>query len=182
MILHQSLTARAVIIISLVAASLPPSLASGTEPAPLTTAAAVARSKVGPDDPPPPVRLDAIVTHRDVDGTIFLRDDTGSTFIAQQPSNPQLAAGERVQVEGVVHCGLLINGIRHARIEQLGVGPRPEPTPISPQQMKTGVLHYDWVVLEGVGRRWRRIGEEGGALSVNVADTVVEARLKHASA
>jgi signal transduction histidine kinase len=182
MILHQSLAARAVIIISLVAASLPPSLASGTEPIPLTTAAAVARSNVGPDDPAPPVRLDAVVTHRDADGTIFLRDDTGSTFISQQPTNPQLAAGERVQVEGVVHRGLLINGIRHARIEQLGVGPRPEPTPISPQQMKTGVLHYNWVRLEGVGRRWRRIGEEGGALSVNVAGTVVEARLEHAPA
>ena len=58
MILHQSLTARAAIIISLVTASLPPSLASGTEPAPLTTAAAVARSNVGPDDPPPQARLD----------------------------------------------------------------------------------------------------------------------------
>jgi signal transduction histidine kinase len=182
MILHQSLTTRVVIIVSLVAVSLPPASASASEPAPLTTAAAVARSKVGPDDPPPPVHLDAFVTHRDADGTIFLRDDTGSTFIAQQPSNPRLAAGERLHVEGVVHRGLLINGIRDPLIERLGVGPRPEPTPITPHQMATGVLHYDWVVLEGVGRRWRRTGEEGGTLSVNVAGTVVEARLEDAPA
>jgi signal transduction histidine kinase len=166
----------------LAAAAIAAPLFADDRAEPLTTAAAVARSNVGPDDPPPQVRLDAIVTHRDADGTIFLRDDTGSTFIAQQPSNPQLAAGERVQVEGVVHCGLLINGIRQARIEQLGVGSRPKPTPISPQQMATGVLHYDWVVLEGVGRRWRRTGEEGGTLSVNVTGTVVEARLEHAPA
>jgi signal transduction histidine kinase len=145
---------------------------------PLTTATAIARGDVRKDEEPPPVQLDAVVTHRDLGGTAFLRDDTGSTFIHPRPGTPQLVAGERVRVSGVVFVGLLINGIRDARIERLGVGPPPEPKPITPQQMTSGVLHYDWVSLEGIGRSWRRTGEGGGTLTLNVAETVVDARFE----
>jgi len=155
-------------------------MANVAEPPLLTTAAAIARSDVSRDQTPPRVQLDAIVTHRDADGTIFLRDDTGSTFISRPPRMPRLVPGMRVRVEGVVHIGVLINGIREARIEPLGVGPPPEPKPITPQEMATGGLHYDWVSLEGVGRRWRRSGAAAGTLAVNVAGSIVEARLEKA--
>lgn len=149
---------------------------------PLTTAAAILGSALAKGDTPPPVVLEAVVTHRDATGTIFLRDDTGATFIVSEPETPVLPSGERVRVEGVVHRGLFINGIRHSRIERLGGGPRPEPKPITPQQLAGGGLHYEWVAVEGVGRRWRATKDGGGTLTVNVADGLVEARLERAGA
>ncbi|MFM8704333.1 MAG: hypothetical protein ACKOHG_10830, partial [Planctomycetia bacterium] len=43
--------------------------AAGIEP--LTTAAAIARSRPAEADAPPPVLLEAVVTYRDAAGTIF---------------------------------------------------------------------------------------------------------------
>jgi signal transduction histidine kinase len=182
MILHRLPISCGLMTVALTADALAADRPSAAEPAPLATAAAVARSDVGDNDEPPPVRLDAVVTYRDSLGTTFLRDDTGSTFIVPRPGNPPLKAGDRVHVDGIVHIGMLINGIREARMTQLAAGPLPEPKPITPQQMATGELHYDWVSLEGMGRRWHRSGEKGGTLTVNVAGSVVEARFETAPA
>ena len=143
----------------------------------LTTAAAIARSNVAEDEPPPAVRLEAVVTYSDRDNAIFLQDETGSTFILARPGNPRLPPGTRLLVEGVVHRGLFINGIAMSRVEQVGSGLLPDPKPITPQLMAAGVLHYDWVTLEGVGRAWRRTGEDEATLELNVAGRVVEVRL-----
>jgi len=144
----------------------------------LTTAAAVARSVVAEAEPPPPVRLEAVVTYTDRDKAIFLQDQTGSTFVLARPENPRLPPGTRLLVEGVVHRGLFINGIAMSRFERLGSSLLPEPKPITPQQMAAGVLHYDWVTLAGVGRSWRRTSETEATLELNVAGRVVEARLE----
>ena len=182
MILHCLPISCGLMTVAVTAGVLTADRLSAAEIAPLTTAAAVARSDVGNNDEPPPVHLDAVVTHRDSQGTTFLRDDTGSTFIVPRPGDPRLVMGDAVRVSGVVHIGLLINGIRDARIKRLTSGPPPVPKPITPQQMTSGVLHYDWVSFEGVGRSWRRTGKDGGTLTFNVAGTVVDARFEEAPA
>ncbi len=160
-----------------------PAPASGTaaDDGPLTTAAAIVGWTFVKGDTPPRVDLEAVVTHSDTTGTVFLQDETGATFIVSDPPPPALPAGERVRVEGVVHRGLFINGIRHSRIERRGGGPRPEPKPISPQQLAAGGFHYGWVSLEGVGRRWRATDDGGGTLTLNVGDGLVEARVERAA-
>ena len=172
----------ALVLLAALVLHLPPQLAAAAGPEPLTTAAAIARSVVAETDEPPPVSLEAVVTHRDAAGTIFLEDATGSTFISGGTTSPRFARGERVRVEGVVHRGLFINGIRPSQIEPLAAGPPPDPRPITPQIMAAGVLHYDWVSLEGTGRSWQRTGEETATLVVNVAGSIVEARFEHAPA
>ena len=172
----------ALVLLAALVLHLPPQLATAAGPEPLTTAAAIARSVVAETDEPPPVSLEAVVTHRDAAGTIFLEDATGSTFISGGTTSPRFARGERVRVEGVVHRGLFINGIRPSQIEPLAAGPPPDPRPITPQIMAAGVLHYDWVSLEGTGRSWQRTGEETATLVVNVAGSIVEARFEHAPA
>jgi signal transduction histidine kinase len=173
------------IFLVLLAALVPPlhlRHAAAAEAEVLTTAAAIARSVVAETDEPPPVRLEAVVTHRDTDGTIFLEDATGSTFILRATTNPRFPRGERVRVEGVVYRGLFINGILPSRIEPFGPGARLEPRPIAPQIMATGSLHYALVSLEGVGRGWRPMGKDTAMLLVNVAGSVVEARFERAPA
>ena len=170
----------AIVLLAALVLHLPPQLAAAAGPEPLTTAAAIARSVVAETDEPPPVSLEAVVTHRDAAGTIFLEDATGSTFISGGTTSPRFARGERVRVEGVVHRGLFINGIRPSQIEPLAAGPPPDPRPITPQIMAAGTLHYAWVSLEGVGRALRRTGEDTATLLVNVAGSIVEARFERA--
>lgn len=173
----------AVVLLAALVLRLPPQLAAAAGPEPLTTAAAIARSVVAETDEPPPVSLEAVVTHSDAEGTTFLRDETGSTFIFfNNPARLRLPRGERVRVEGVVHRGLFINGIRPSHVEPLANDPLPAPKPITPQLMASGVLHYDWVSLEGTGRSWQRTGEETATLVVNVAGSIVETRFEHAPA
>ena len=173
----------AVVVLAALATHLHPHLAIAAETEPLTTAAAIARSVVAKTDEPPAVSLEAVVTHSDAEGTAFLRDETGSTFIFfNNPARPRLPRGKRVRVEGVVHRGLFINGIRPSHVEPLAADPLPAPKPITPQLMASGVLHYDWVSLEGMGRSWQRTGEETATLVVNVAGSTVEARFEHAPA
>ena len=172
----------AIVLFAALVLRLPPQLAAAAGPEPLSTAAAIARSVVAETDEPPPVSLEAVVTHRDVEGTTFLRDETGSTFISGGTTRPRFDRGERVRVEGVVHRGLFINGIRPSRVEPLAADPLPAPKPITPQLMASGVLHYDWVSLEGMGRSWQRTGEDTATLMVNVAGSTVEARFEHAPA
>ena len=168
----------AIVLLAALVLHLPPQSAVAAGPEPLTTAAAIARSVVAETDEPPPVSLEAVVTHRDAAGTIFLEDATGSTFISGGTTRPRFARGERVRVEGVVHRGLFINGIRPSQIEPLAAGPPPDPRPITPQIMAAGTLHYAWVSLEGVGRALRRTGEDTATLLVNVAGSIVEARFE----
>jgi signal transduction histidine kinase len=168
----------AIVLLAALVLHLPPQSAVAAGPEPLTTAAAIARSVVAETDEPPPVSLEAVVTHSDVAGTIFLADATGSTFISGGTTRPRFDRGERVRVEGVVHRGLFINGIRPSQIEPLAAGPPPDPRPITPQLMAAGTLHYAWVSLEGVGRALRRTGEDTTTLLVNVAGSIVEARFE----
>jgi signal transduction histidine kinase len=141
------------------------------------TAAAIASSTVAVADEPPPVELEAVVTCCDRAGTLFLQDETGSTFILAKPDNPHLPAGTRVRVRGFVHRGLLINGINATTIESLGTGPPPVPQPITPQLLASGLRHYEWIVIEGIGRAWRPAGDETASLLLNVDGSIVETRL-----
>lgn len=142
-----------------------------------STAAAIARSELAVADEPPPVELEAVVTCCDRTGTIFLEDETGSTFILAKPDNPHLPAGTRVRVRGFVHRGLLINGINATTIESIGAGPPPVPRSITPQLLASGLRHYEWIVIEGIGRAWRPSGDETASLLLNVNGSIVETRL-----
>ena len=176
----RKLFPAAIVLLAALVLRLYPQPAVAAGPEPLTTAAAIARSVVTDTDEPPPVSLEAVVTHRDAAGTIFLEDATGSTFISGGTTRPRFDRGERVRVEGVVHRGLFINGIRPSRIEPLGPGASLDPKPITPPLMAAGTLHYAWVSLEGEGRGWRRTGEDTATLLVNVAGSIVEARFEQA--
>lgn len=141
---------------------------------PLTTARAIAAHVTPIDGQPRPVDLEAVVTYQDPSGTIFLRDDTGATFIADPPNNPRVPAGRRLRVVGENFNGLFIGGIRKRSLTLLDQGPPPEPKPITPAIMEAGSMHYDWVWLEGVGREIIPTGESTATLLLLCGDREVE--------
>jgi signal transduction histidine kinase len=143
---------------------------------PLTTARAIAAHVTPAGELPLPVDLEAVVTYQDPAGTIFLRDDTGVTFITQSGRNPRFAPGRRLRVDGETHNGLFIGGIRPSAVTLLEQGPPPDPKPITPEIMEAGSMHYDWVWLEGVGREIISTGETTATLLLLCGDREVEVR------
>lgn len=143
---------------------------------PLTTARAIAAHVTPTDGEPRPVHLEAVVTYQDPSGTIFLRDDTGATFITDSQNNPRVSAGRRLRVVGETFNGLFIGGIRKRSLTLLDQGPPPEPKPITPAIMEAGSMHYEWVWLEGVGRKLIPTGESTATLLLLSGGREVEVR------
>jgi signal transduction histidine kinase len=166
-----------IVAMLLVACAVSAGLAA--EPAavePLTTAREIAAHVTPAGEQPPPVQLEAVVTYRDPSSTIFLRDDTGATFIHAPKINAGVTPGRRLRVTGATHNGLFIGGIRPDSITLLEQGPHPEPKPITPALMDAGSMHYDWVWLEGVGRAIIPTGETTATLLLLCGDREVEVR------
>lgn len=162
--------------------SLLASLLAGGPPAepatsePLTTAKAIAAHVTPAGGQPRPVQLEAVVTYQDPAGTIFLRDDTGATFIGEPETNPRVTAGRRLRVGGKTFNGLFVGGIRKQSLTLLDQGPPPEPRPITPAIMEAGSMHYDWVWLEGVGLEIIPTSETTATLLLLCGDREVEVR------
>lgn len=146
----------------------------------LTTAHGVAAYLMNKDDAPVPVSVEADVTFQDPGGTIFLRDDSGVTFIRAAKDNPRVAMGERLRITGVTHNGLFIGGIKPSKIERLGGGNAVVPRMVSPEELASGAYHYHLVSISGVGRSLRLAGENSTILRIVSAGKIVELRFDEA--
>jgi signal transduction histidine kinase len=142
----------------------------------LTTARDIAAHLTPKDAQPARVSLEATVTFVDPRHTIFLRDDTGATFITGNEGNPRVERGERLLIEGDTHNGLFIGGIRPTRIERLSKEPPVEPRPVTPDDLASGRFHYQWVTITGVGRSLRGDDEATATLRLLTGGKTVELR------
>jgi len=143
----------------------------------LGTAHEIAAHVTAKDAQPARVAIEATVTFQDPNLTIFLRDETGATFIRAGKDNPRVNRGERLRVHGETHNGLIIGGIKPSRIERMGEGVKVEARAVTPDELASGRFHYHWVTMTGVGRSLRLEGESAATLVLNVAGKIVEVRI-----
>lgn len=99
-----------------------------------------------------PVHLRAVITLVEPQRTIFLRDDSGASFIRWGKNLPDLRAGEHIEVEGITYPGLYLTGIVGNKVTILSEGEPPEPRHVSYEQLASGQFHYDWVEVHGIVR------------------------------
>jgi signal transduction histidine kinase len=99
-----------------------------------------------------PVHLHAVITLVEPERTIFLRDDSGASFIRWGKNLPDLHAGEHIEVEGITYPGLYLTGIVGNKVTILSEGEPPEPRHVSYEQLASGQFHYDWVEVRGIVR------------------------------
>lgn len=99
-----------------------------------------------------PVHLRAVVTLVEPERTVFLRDDSGASFIRWGKNLPDLHAGEQIEVEGITYPGLYLTGIVGNKVTVLADGAPPEPRHVSYEQLASGQFHYDWVEVRGIVR------------------------------
>lgn len=129
------------------------------------------------DGQPVPITIEATVTFQDPGLTIFLRDETGVTFVRAGKDNPRVNRGERLQIDGETHNGLIIGGIKPSRIERTGEGVQVEAREVGPDDLASGRFHYHWVTITGVGRAVRGEGENASTVVLRAAGKTVELRV-----
>jgi signal transduction histidine kinase len=121
-----------------------------------------------------PVRLRAVVTLVAPERSVFLRDETGPTFIAARSQALTLAPGQVIEVEGVSFPGLYVTGVTATRVTVVGAAPLPEPIPATFAQLASGRLNYDWVEVRGVVRSFAAGRDEGAVLTLAMGDGRLE--------
>ncbi|MEQ1853722.1 MAG: sensor histidine kinase, partial [Chthoniobacteraceae bacterium] len=129
------------------------------------------------DAEPARVSLEATVTFQDPGLTIFLRDETGVTFVRASRDTPRVNRGERLRIEGETHNGLIIGGIRPSRIERIAGGAKVGARAVTPEDLASGRFHYHWVSLTGVVRAVRGEGENAATVLLNTGGKTVELRV-----
>ena len=101
-----------------------------------------------------PVHLSGVVTFYDAAlFNLFFQDATAGIFVLVAPDiGTNLAAGQRVQVEGVSAQGDYAPIVRASAIRVLGPGRLPLPRRVSLDQLFTGLEDSQWVTVGGVVR------------------------------
>ena len=99
-----------------------------------------------------PVRLEAVTTLVEAPRTVFLRDDTGASFIRWSKEVPALRAGQRILVEGETYPGLYLTGIAAKTVTVLGDELVPPAFSLNYEQLVSGQFHYDRVKMRGIVR------------------------------
>jgi hypothetical protein len=111
-----------------------------------------------------PVRLHAVVTyHHRFPGwnPLFVQDATGGIYV-EVSSGLELAAGDRVVVEGVSGPGMFAPVVIEPRISIEGRGTLPTPARRTLDQLLDGSSDSLWVEIEGVVRRVEGVPGSGG--------------------
>jgi len=151
--------------------------AAGSSLPVLTTAAAVNRLTIAEAKAGRPVDLHGVVTYADVKlGHIFLQDRTAGAFVYFDPtgSEPELTAGQTIEVTGVTTPGDFSSCIKNGKFKITGHAPLPEPKRLPFDQLLTGRWACYWAELKGIilsvrvlpGSFQLNLGAEGGSVLV----------------
>lgn len=112
-----------------------------------------------------PVRLRGTVTYADPDWRIcFLQDREGAIFV--DLGQPEVTAGQAVEVTGQTGRGGFAPEVVNARIQVLGQAEFPAPVRASLPDLANGHLDSHWTELQGVVRR---VSEEAGRVTLHFA-------------
>lgn len=148
--------------------------AQGEPPTTLTTARELRALPVGDAARKYPVRLRGVVTLNASEGTIFIQDDTGGTYIHAQKTGFTAEPGQQVEVEGVTYRGLYLTRIVPTSLRILGIAPLPTPRVVDYEQLASGVFNYEWVEVRGTVRAFRPDDEGRGVLTLGMGNGRLE--------
>ena len=99
-----------------------------------------------------PVQLRAVVTAVDWHRTVFIQDETGSSFFSARPAGLALKPGDRIEVIGVTYPGLFVPGITTSNVTVLGRAELPPAVMASHDDLLSGRWHYQRVEVSGIVR------------------------------
>ncbi len=125
-----------------------------------------------------PVRLSGVVTYYDAPlFNLFFQDATSGIFVLVAPDiSTNIAAGQKIEVEGVCDEGDYAPIIKASMIRIMGQGELPVPRRISIDQLFTGLEDSQWIEVSGVvrsatlldGRNYLNLAQNGQTVMVYV--------------
>jgi len=101
-----------------------------------------------------PVHMYGVVTYYDARlFNLFFQDASGGIFILVAPEiSTNIAAGQKIEVEGVSDKGDYAPIVKATAIRVLGRAPLPRPRQVSIDQLFTGLEDSQWIEVSGVVR------------------------------
>ncbi|MEC5126158.1 sensor histidine kinase [Verrucomicrobiales bacterium BCK34] len=123
-----------------------------------------------------PVDLTAVVIFTDFPGTVFIQDETSATFFQLQGRVPP-AVGDVVRVRGRTAPGLYLPGIESATFEVVGEGVLPPAPPVQFEELQSGRLHYQRVMVEGIVRTIVPDDEGTSLMTVTLGSRIIEVKV-----
>jgi signal transduction histidine kinase/CheY-like chemotaxis protein len=116
-----------------------------------------------------PVKLRAVVTFHQNNGTNFVQDSTGGIYLWYvNAATNGLRAGDLAEVTGVTAPGYFAP-IVEGEARRIGVGRMPQPRPASLERLYSGREDSSWVQAEGYVSA---VEESGGALALTVVEGI----------
>ena len=119
-----------------------------------------------------PVHLRGVVTYYGGAGwELFVQDETGGVYVECGDQNPNVTAGQQVELVGVTAPGSFSPEVAKPQIKVRGPGALPLPKGVPFERLETGSEDSQWIQLEGVVRSVSPAPD--GALTKVILDTGV---------
>ena len=124
-----------------------------------------------------PVRLRGVVVFVDGVSSIFLQDETSTTFFRVH-TPPLPAVGDEIELTGATRMGLYLPGVDYGTFKVLGRQPLPPGIPVQYDDLHFGRFHYQRVTAEGIVRSVIPINPGKGLIRLALGSRVFDVRVE----
>lgn len=151
------------------------------QPPPLLTKAIEVRSLSPAEaDSGIPVKLRGVIVYIEGSYSIFVQDETSTTFFRMRDSKEvrALKVGDELEVISKTRMGLYLPGLDYSEFKVLGRRPLPPGIPANYDDLYFGRYHYQRVSVEGIVRSVAPFDTKRTLIRLAVGSRVVEARVE----
>jgi len=123
------------------------------------------------------VRLRGVVVFLDGVSSIFLQDETSTTFFRVH-TPPLPAVGDEIELTGATRMGLYLPGVDYGTFKVLGRQALPAGIPVQYDDLHFGRFHYQRVTAEGIVRSVIPIDPGKGLIRLALGSRVIDVRVE----
>ncbi len=124
-----------------------------------------------------PVKLRGVVVFVESVSSIFVQDDTSTTFFRMR-SRPLPAVGDEIEITSNTRMGLYLPGVDFSTPRILGRRPLPPGIPVNYDDLHFGRYHYQRVSVEGIVRSVAPFDPEKSLLRLALGSRVIDVRVE----
>lgn len=143
----------------------------------LTTALEVRSLTPAEADQGLPVKLRGVVVFVESVSSIFVQDETSTTFFRMR-TRPLPAVGDEIELTSKTRMGLYLPGVDFATPRILGRRPLPPGIPVNYDDLHFGRYHYQRVTVEGIVRSVAPFDPGKSLLRLALGSRVIDVRVE----
>lgn len=125
-----------------------------------------------------PVKLRGVVVFVEGTSSLFIQDETSTSFFRMRPKEALPKVGDEIEIEAKTRMGLYLPGLDYSKVRVLGRKPLPPGIPVQYDDLHFGRYHYRRVSVEGVVRSVVAISTNRSRLRLAMGSRVIEVRIE----